>query len=232
MTSECLRGLYDKTNIDRFYNQKSPNTLPSLLICNDRYQKQNNSYSNYILDNKNPNNSNNSNNNFNKQPLYIKNQSNTSDLYTGYAENIDIESELKWINHIDDNCFYDKHKMDLKTTKSLNKHYERIFKPQQEKQDVLKQRKMNEMNFIDQNCLDFNNTSKSFKECNIKPNVNSPYPSDNKSKLLMDSQPVYYQFHNDKYIDCYPCESLFNNFTRRGGIPNTVNRQHFNYKKN
>ena len=237
MISECLEGLYDKTDLENFYNQESPNKLPSLIICKDRYQKQNQSYSNYLLDNnnnkndKNDNENNNNNYRNNNKPIYIRNQTNTSGLYNGFSENIDIDSELKQINHINDNCYYDNYKMKHKDNTSLNKHYDKIFKPQKERLDNIKSRKLNELNFIDENCIYLNDTSKSFKECNVKSTMNSPYPNDNKSKLLMGSKPVYYQFHNDKYIDFYPCESLFNNFTKRGGIPNTVNRNILNCKK-
>ena len=213
MISECLEGINEPTDIYKFYNQESPNSLPSLLICNDIYQQQSTTYSTYIFDNNN------------NKPLYIKNQSNAGDLQKGYAKNIDVESELKWINHISDECFYDKYKMDLKKTPSLNQHYKKVFKPQEERLNDMKIKKINDKDFIDQNCLDKNDITKSFKECNIKPNKNSPFPNNNKSTLIRDSQQVKYQFHNNKYIDCYPCEALFNNFTKRGGILNNISRE-------
>lgn len=211
--SECLKDFYKPTNLDSFYNQPSPNQSPALVLCNDRYYKQKHSHSNYFL-----------NTNSNNKPLYIKNQTNTGDLQRGYSENIDIDSELKWINHIDDQCFFDNYKMDFKTNKSLSKHYEKIFKPQEEKINEMKQRKINEKELRDKNCLDFKTKNSSFQTCNVKTNLTSPYPSDNKSKLVLNSQPVHYQFHNDKYIDYYPCEALFNNFTQRSCIPNIINR--------
>ena len=36
---------------------------------------------------------------------------NTPNLHEGYARNIDLDSELKRINHVGDNCFYDNYKL-------------------------------------------------------------------------------------------------------------------------
>ena len=41
MIRECLEGINEPTNINNFYYQESPNNLPPLLICNDRFFKQN-----------------------------------------------------------------------------------------------------------------------------------------------------------------------------------------------
>ena len=230
MISECLKDINEPTNINDFYYQKSPNNQPSLLICNDRFLKQNVQQFNYILDtnsnhNNNDNNYNNRNNfnnvnnvnnrnNINK-PIYIKNQVNSSELQKFYSENIDVESELKYINRINNECFYDDYKMDLKNNKALSKHYKKIFKPQEERIKVMKDKIINNSKLYDENCLKWKDVNY-FKECNNSELRNSlPIPNDNKSELLINSQKVQYQFHNDKYLNYYPCENLFNNFTKR-----------------
>mgnify|MGYP001390137145 CR=1 FL=1 len=227
MISECLKDINEPTNINDFYYQKSPNNQPSLLICNDRFLKQNVQQFNYILDtnsnhNNNDNNYNNRNNfnnvnnvnnrnNINK-PIYIKNQVNSSELQKFYSENIDVESELKYINRFNDQCFYDNYKMDFKTNKGLSKHYDKIFKPQEQKINKMKDKKISGKKFIDENCVNWKNV-KNFEECDVKKAL--PCPNINSSNLFLNSQNVFYQFHNDKYLDFYSCESLFNNFTKR-----------------
>jgi len=44
------------------------------------------------------------------EPFNVRNLSDASSLQTGYSRNIDLDSELKRINHIDDKCFYDNYK--------------------------------------------------------------------------------------------------------------------------
>ena len=54
------------------------------------------------------------------------------------------------------------------------------------------------------------------------------FPNDELSK---NTQPVYYQFHNEKYLNQYPCQALFNNNTRRSGLPSLHNRFDINPKQ-
>jgi hypothetical protein len=214
MTSELLENLYEKTNIDTYFNQESPNKEPSFKVCKDRYYKQNEDIDKYNFQTNED------------KPLSIRNQSNASDLQEGFAKNIDTESELKRINFYDDKCYEDRYKMDPIENKSLNQHYDRIFGPQESKLNTMKKKKLNEKDFIDKNCIRLNDTSKSFKECNIKE-INI-FPNDELSK---NTQPVYYQFHNEKYLNQYPCQALFNNNTRRSGLPSLHNRFDINPKQ-
>lgn len=46
-----------------------------------------------------------------QEPFNVRNQMDSAGaLQAGYARNIDLDSELKRINHIDDKCFYDNYK--------------------------------------------------------------------------------------------------------------------------
>ena len=49
MISECLKDIDKATDIDKFYNQESPNKNPPLLICKDKLLKQNKEMSDYKL---------------------------------------------------------------------------------------------------------------------------------------------------------------------------------------
>ena len=200
MISECLEGINEPTDINKFYYQESPNKMPPLLIYKDRFEKQNTDISKNITDSSN------------NKPIYVRNQSNAGDLQRGYSENIDVESELKYINRFNDQCFYDNYKMDFKTNKGLSKHYDKIFKPQEQKINKMKDKKISGKKFIDENCVNWKNV-KNFEECDVKKAL--PCPNINSSNLFLNSQNVFYQFHNDKYLDFYSCESLFNNFTKR-----------------
>jgi hypothetical protein len=94
----------DSSEIDYFFNQKSPYKFPSIIICddskrinvnNDIYQK----YSDIIIDD--------CGNRFN-----IRNLNNSAGLLQeGYSRNIDLDSHLKNINFYNDKCFYDNWKI-------------------------------------------------------------------------------------------------------------------------
>ena len=94
----------DSSEVDYFFNQKSPYKFPKLIICddskrinvnNDIYQK----YSDIIIDN--------CGNRFN-----IRNLNDSAGvLQEGYSKNIDLDSHLKNINFYNDKCFYDNWKI-------------------------------------------------------------------------------------------------------------------------
>ena len=44
------------------------------------------------------------------EPFAIRNLNDATGLQTGYARNIDLDSELRRINHLNDKCFYDNYK--------------------------------------------------------------------------------------------------------------------------
>ena len=41
MINEFLQHEYDRTEINSFFNQESPNKMPQLMICQDKLLKQN-----------------------------------------------------------------------------------------------------------------------------------------------------------------------------------------------
>ena len=93
----------ENDSIDRFFNQKTPYNLPSLIISDDIKRINQNSdiyqkYSDVIYDE--------CGNRFN-----IKNMRDSAGLLqAGYSRNIDLDSHLKNINYYGDKCFYDNWK--------------------------------------------------------------------------------------------------------------------------
>ena len=194
MITECLRDINEKTDLDSFYNQESPNNIPPLLICRDKLIKQNNEYEMYNLNKNN-----------------IQNQY-TPGLYEGYAGNIDIDSELKRINHTRDKCYNDNYKMDHQKA-PFNKH-SKLYEKQTTLMNNIKGKSTDALNRkfnIEENCIPKKDRTH-FDVCK-----NQPQPSniDNYFK----NQSVYYSFNNQEYCKEFPCQKLFHNITRRSMLP-------------
>ena len=130
MINECLNDFFDRTELDSYFNQESPNKMPPLLICQDKLKQQNDDILNYNLlyqeaIRSKPNNpqepfSNMNNSYLNKPdncilPINVRSQSNAASLQEGYSKNIDVESELKRINFYNDKCFKDNYKLNPST---------------------------------------------------------------------------------------------------------------------
>lgn len=196
MITECLRDINEKTDLDSFYNQESPNKLPPLIICRDKLIKQNNEQEMYML-NQN----------------YIQNQSSSgSELYLGYAENIDIDSELRRINHIRDKCYNDNYKIQHSEEPFLK--HAKLYQKQQNLMIDIKNKSTNALNrnfSIQDNCIPKQERTE-FDKCK-----NPPAPSNNDS--YMNNQSVYYSFNNQDYCREFPCQKLFHNITRRSTLP-------------
>lgn len=105
---ELVKDIFT-TNYDfkDVYNNNTVNPYPSLIICNDKRKKQNQEIYEKFMDhatlvvNNDPEC---------KVDFNIRNLNNSTNLQNGYAKNIDLDSELKRINHIDDKCYYDNYK--------------------------------------------------------------------------------------------------------------------------
>jgi hypothetical protein len=89
------------------YNNNTVNPYPSLIICGDKRKKQNQEIYEKFMDHKTlvVNNDPECKVDFN-----VRNLNNSTNLQNGYAKNIDLDSELKRINHITDKCYYDNYK--------------------------------------------------------------------------------------------------------------------------
>jgi hypothetical protein len=111
------------SSLDQIFNQKSPYNFPALIICDDSKRNGFNTdiYENYMDIIKDE-----CGNRYN-----IRNQKNVSSLQAGYAQNIDLESELHRINHYADKCYYNNYKINPSTAQPLNnglKHNANIIK--------------------------------------------------------------------------------------------------------
>lgn len=98
--------------LDAVFNQKTPYSFPPLIICED--SKRNGFNDNILLFNLDVIKDN-CGNTFN-----LRNQKNATGLQTGYARNIDLESELHRINHYQDKCYYNNYKIDPKSNLEQN----------------------------------------------------------------------------------------------------------------
>jgi hypothetical protein len=123
------------------------------------------------------------------------------DVFYGYARNIDVESELKRINFLDDKCFDNRFKIDpTKPTTPLYYHRDMIVK------DYIKAQDGTYRGYQTKplQCLDLNEK--------INNHVVKPYPEFNENMFHVGPG-----FNNIKE-ECYPKEQAFNNFTKRRTI--------------
>ena len=229
MINQFLQNAYDRTEINSFFNQPSPipPSMPSLIICQDKLVKQNKQIQEYnLLSSKNQNqNQDNfaninyselSKNNLNEinneclLPMNVKSHNNAPELQKGFSANIDVDSELKRINHYDDKCFYDNYKVN---PKKFNGCFKEIFEKQDQGLNYMKGMVNYNLNInLDpqNNCVD----PIKFPQC--PQENNNPVPKNHSRGLNNNTnQNVEYQFSNHKFIGGFECQKLFNNFTKR-----------------
>jgi len=103
---ELVYDIYNTTtNLEM--NNESIYNYPSLIITEDKLKQQNKDIYEKFMDhgtlvvNNVPSC---------KVDFNIRNINNSSNLQKGFAKNIDLDSELKRINHINDKCYYDNYK--------------------------------------------------------------------------------------------------------------------------
>lgn len=89
------------------FGVKSINPYPHLIITGDKLKQQNVDIYEKIMDHEvvTINNEESC-----KEPFNIRNLNDSGLLQAGYARNIDLDSELKRINHLTDKCYYDNYK--------------------------------------------------------------------------------------------------------------------------
>jgi len=127
------------------------------------------------------------------------------DKQKGYSRHIDVDSELKRINHYDDKCFYDDYKENPHNKNTdLNRHKDILVKDYQKSQKGT----FKDPEYNNPKCLKFSST---FKESQNKK-LDDPY------------QQVEYNFNND-YLKDYPCQKVWNNLTKRYGLVGTNSKK-------
>lgn len=201
MISECLKDLDKPTQLYEFYNQESPYKYPPFLICPDKLKQFNDDISHYYLD---------------SHPIELGgghvdtfnvHAKNSASLHEGYARNIDLDSHLRGINYIHDNCYYDTYKINPRkldpTTNTLGL-YSNVVAPDYKKPNYSNPRPSSSPS----SCI----TSIQFSKCD--------YSSDNDELI---NEPVYYRFSNERYCKDWSCERLFYNQTKRTML---VNNRH------
>jgi hypothetical protein len=105
---ELVKDIYNTNyNFEDVFNNDTPYNYPSLIISGDKLNQQNlDIYKKYmdhglLVVNNDPSC---------KVDFNIRNLNNATNLQKGYANNIDLDSELKRINHLRDKCYYDNYK--------------------------------------------------------------------------------------------------------------------------
>lgn len=105
---ELVSNIYNTNyNFDDVFNNNTPYNYPSLIISGDKLKQQNQDIYNKYMDhgllvvNNDPSC---------EVDFNIRNLNNSTNLQKGYSRNIDLDSELKRINHITDKCYYDNYK--------------------------------------------------------------------------------------------------------------------------
>lgn len=205
--TECLRNLYKPTNLINQYTEKTPNPYPPLMICNDKLKQQNQDIELHYLDSFPVTNGNCS------LPFNVRNLTNPgAGLQDGFARNIDVDSELKRINHYGDKCYYDKFKIHpQKVTveqSALACHADKL---------VISYEK--DRNRLPLKCGPKTKES-TFERCPYMPN-----------EMYDDyNMPVHYKFSNDNYCRDWPCQRLFHNQTKRSTLTNLHNKHDINPK--
>mgnify|MGYP001441798194 CR=1 FL=1 len=143
-------------------------------------------------------------------PMNVRTHINNPVLQKGFSDNIDVDSELKRINHYNDKCFYNNYK--VKPNK-FNQCFKDVFEKQEDGLNYMKGMINYNLNLNlnpDNNCVD----PIKFPEC---PQSNSnPVPKNHSRGLNTNTnQNIEYQFSNHKFIGGFECQKLFNNFTKR-----------------
>lgn len=105
---ELVSNIYKTNyNFEDVFNNNTPYPYPNLIITEDKLKQQNKDIYDKYMDHGLlvVNNDAACKVNFN-----VRNLNNATNLQEGFSRNIDLDSELKRINHIDDKCYYDNYK--------------------------------------------------------------------------------------------------------------------------
>jgi hypothetical protein len=121
----------------------------------------------------------------------------------GFSKNVDIDSELKRINHYADKCYYNNYKLDpmgsdAKLMKSPLQCHDNIFKIN----ETQSYKKSEQGSLLDRNNLP-------------KPCIKMDKFNLCKNTPMTGRQLELYDFGQPNYCAQYPCQKLFNNTTKR-----------------
>ena len=208
MISECLADIDKPTDLHKFYEEGLQVRLP--YSCPDKRNAQNQNTQHHIMD---------------AQPVLLNDVAGCEEVFNvrnltsagaglqeGYSRNIDVDSELKRINHYRDACFYDNYKMHPnKMTPQQSRlacHSKFLVKDYDKHRHTKPSKCLNDSDF------------EKFEAC---PTIANGVDD--------RSQPVTYKFSNDNYCRNWPCQKLFHNQTKRSTVTNLkdccdVNPQH------
>ena len=216
---------------------------------------------------------------FNYEPFNTR-SFNSPKLQEGYSRNIDLDSELKRINHVGDNCFYDNYKLhpdEAAKCSGLYHHRLRLvndYKPvnpdpcvsyaetpyksvitppnMQKQMPILHKESTNDVMYGDIKFKESYLSKENLTNCrlsklNEKKCINNFTPFQKCEDLLNDPKlpasaksllnhqknlsgkvPQHYNFNHSNYTENYPCQRLFNNFTKRSTLPNMHNTYDIN----
>jgi hypothetical protein len=231
VTGLCFPYNTQETNLDSYFPQL-PNTFPPNYICNIQKKDE----FNKIIDERrearvrNEGQINNNighqispsstwrmkevpqNNQFDSQHVKraeVLQLGGRGDMFYGYAQNIDVESELKKFNHKHDKCFYDNYKIKPEDPNSSLYKYKNIIR-----KDYINNEKGT---YIDpstnpMNCL------KGASQATI-----TPYESQNINSSTY--QPISSTFNNNYITDNTP-QALWHNMTKRRMKPSNLPQKH------
>ena len=123
---------------------------------------------------------------------------------------IDIDSELKRINHYDDKCFYDNYKVNPSSFKC----HQDVFTRQTEGLNYMKGMVNYNLNVkpnIKTNCIQNPGMFPRCPQSEHTPLAKNHHKGINNN----NNQTVKYKFTNEGYCREFACQKLFNNFTKR-----------------
>ncbi len=235
MISECLNDINKPTQLHTFFDQESPYKYPAIMICPDEKREQHSYdvYQHYIdsrqLDDCGT-------------VFNVRNLNDSGLLQAGYSRNIDLDSELKRINHYDDKCYYDNYKVDPrdhvndkcsgigKNSSLLVKNYEPVGKDYSTHGQKLPCLEIDSTNPNSPDKFNWGKHTYSADSCNkfgsfdpaATPRPERNYLAD-RVNVEKNNVPQYYNFQQSDMCHNYPPQRLFYNFTKRKTMPNFHN---------
>jgi hypothetical protein len=196
--------------LDQFFPKESINTLPTFMRCNMIREN----FNAPILSRVNPFDVNINDKEACTEKIHPSGPA--GNRQTGFGKNIDIDSELKRINHYADKCYYNNYKLDPlgRDAKMMNSPllcHDKVFKINQ----TQSYKKSEQGSILDRNieprpCTTF----QKFTSCKNTP--------------MTARQLELYDFSQPDYCAQYPCQKLFNNVTKRSMFPNSYTPQDIN----
>jgi len=196
--------------LDQFFPKESVNKLPTFMRCDMIRDKFNDPIHNRIT----PFDVNVNNKTSCVEKIHPSGPS--GNRQTGFAHNIDIDSELKRINHYADKCYYNNYKLDplgrdAKMMESPLLCHDNVFKIN----ETQSYKRSEQGTLLDRNsyptkCITF----EKFAICKNTP--------------MAVRQLEVYDFNKKGYCSQSPCQKLWNNVTKRSMFPNSYNNVDLN----